>query len=780
MMTPAVWPDWLEDVWAKSPTDKSEKGESLARHTWSTLQILASFIKLRPNLPAIVGFPGLWRCLFWGCWLHDFGKVTTGFQSLLRGGPRWPHRHEVISLAFMDWLAGTLTGEEITWVTAAVVSHHRDAKEIMLSYMDPPCHEDDPVTPLVSGIDPKTLEGLWQWLALCSESWLETLQLVNSGIGPLQLPVLDEAVRLIKENGAARVRHWLKIYRRFIRRLRNYDENFLRLGTIALRGQLISSDHMASAHTGLPPELLLNDPDTLIKRLEMKHLYAHQEACASTFGSAILVAPTGSGKTEAALLWASAQGKYGAIPRLFYTLPYQASMNAMYERFQKPFPGKVGLEHSRTVLALYRRLLDEDYTKEDAVRAARWGRSLVRLGYFPVRVLSPYQMFKAVYRLKGYESILSDYYGAAFVLDEVHAYETRRLAMLFGLVKYLRENFAACFFVMSATLPTLLKERLAEALETHKFIYATPETFARFNRHRLYLIEGDLMQSVDKIAANARKNQSVLVCCNTVRRAQAAYFALKNELEKDFEIILLHGRFNARDRLAKEQLVKAATGARSNERKPVVLVATQVVEVSLDIDLDVIYTDPAPLEALIQRFGRVNRRRLKESAPVYVYRQPMDGQGIYDDRLIERALMVLEKQNNRIINEAKISSWLDEVYKGEIAEEWKKEYEKAYTEFWESCLTSLTAFESDDWLEEAFYKAFDSVEVLPEALTEPYESLVQENPLEASQLLVPVRWGQYIQLRNKGRVRPARSKNQPKIVGAGYNDEVGLLLSEKP
>jgi CRISPR-associated endonuclease/helicase Cas3 len=194
----------------------------------------------------------------------------------------------------------------------------------------------------------------------------------------------------------------------------------------------------------------------------------------------------------------------------------------------------------------------------------------------------------------------------------------------------------------------------------------------------------------------------------------------------------------------------------------------------------VIYTDPAPLEALIQRFGRVNRRRLKEYAPVYVYRQPVDGQGIYDGRLIERALVVLEKQNNRIINEAEISSWLDEVYKGEIAEDWKKEYEKAYTEFWESCLASLTAFESDDWLEEAFYNAFDSVEVLPEAMTEPYESLVQENPLEASQLLVPVRWGQYMQLRNKGKVKPARNKTWPKTVDAPYNSETGLVLSGKP
>lgn len=125
------------------------------------------------------------------------------------------------------------------------------------------------------------------------------------------------------------------------------------------------------------------------------------------------------------------------------------------------------------------------------------------------------------------------------------------------------------------------------------------------------------MQSLDKAAAGARSNQSVLVCCNTVRRAQTAYAALKNDLEKNgIEVILLHGRFNARDRLEKEKTVNAATGSRSAERRPVVLVATQVVEVILDIDLDVIYTDPAPLEALIQRFGRVNRRHLKRGVKI--------------------------------------------------------------------------------------------------------------------------------------------------------------------
>ena len=83
-------------------------------------------------------------------------------------------------------------------------------------------------------------------------------------------------------------------------------------------------------------------------------------------------------------------------------------------------------------------------------------------------------------------------------------------------------------------------------------------------------------------------------------------------LEADgIPVELLHGRFNVRDRLAKEKFVRSVAGSKSQHRRGIVLVATQVVEVSLDIDLDTIYSDPAPLEALVQRFGRINRRRLQ-------------------------------------------------------------------------------------------------------------------------------------------------------------------------
>lgn len=782
-MTSLLWPDWLEDdLWAKSPEEgEAGRAETLARHTWCVLEKLAEAIHLRSDLPAALGSPRLWNALFWACFLHDFGKAPRGFQDRLRGGEKWPHRHEVLSLAFLDWIADALSDDEARWVAAAIVSHHKDADEIQLMYMDPTDPADEPLVARIAEISHEVLGSLWRWLNECPASWIDALGLGSANIQVPALPPQAEAIRQVREQGAMRVRYWLQAYRRWLKVLKRSDERSLVIGTLALQGHLVSADHMASAHTDHSPVSLLARPAELLGRLHISEsdLYAHQETCVATRGSAVLVAPTGSGKTEAALLWACAQaGGARPVPRLFYTLPYQASMNAMYDRLnQKAFPGQVGLEHSRSTLTLYRRWLDDDYTPQQAARAARWGKKLAQLNYFPVRVLSPYQILKGPYRLKGYEALLSDFFDAAFILDEIHAYEAGRLAIILGTVKYLREQFGARFFVMSATLPGVLRARLTDALGEHAEVRATPDLFARFRRHRLQAIDGDLLTDrwLAHIAKVAATGLSVLVCCNTVGRTQQVYDEMQRRPRGQAEIVLLHGRFNGKDRMEKEKIVREATGSQSTKRKPVLLVATQVVEVSLDIDLDEIYTDPAPLEALIQRFGRVNRRRQKECALVYVFTEPADGQGVYEDDLVKMTLAMLAKHVAQTIDEEGVSGWLDEIYQGPIADRWNQAYQRAYDEFEGACLRTLRAFSSDEKLEETFYRAFDGIEVLPVSHEPAYRQLIEDEPLEARQLLVSLRWGQFHRLRTGSKVRKIKP-NWPWVVDAEYNSEVGLVL----
>lgn len=782
-MTNLLWPDWLDEVWAKSPEKDGEPGESLARHTWQVAQRLSEMIRLRPYLPELVGFPGLWHTIFWACILHDFGKVARGFQEWLRGGPWWPHRHEVLSLAFLEWFGGAFSQEENLWTTAAIIFHHKDSREISLLYMGVENCSEDAVEHLIAGVEAGVLEGIWRWLAECLPTWIETLKLSCAEVRMPELIPLEKALTQFQSNGALNIRKRLRNLRRWEREVTRFRKEALIVGTLALRGHIVSCDHAASAHTGILSQLHLQRPDELLTRwsLSKNDLYSHQASCLQTKGSAVLIAPTGSGKTEAALLWACSQA-YGEkmLSRLFYTLPYQASMNAMYDRLrQKSFPGQVGLEHNRNTLALYRRFLEENYNRKQAIQLAKLTKNLSRLHYFPIRVLSPYQMLKGPYRLKGYEALLTDFLGAAFIFDEMHAYEVERMAEILATIKYLRENFGASFFVMSATLPGLLQSRLAGILGSNTTIRATPEVFTMFKRHRLLVQEGDLLQGawLERIVKDAKNDRSILVCCNTVKRAQQAYDELAQRLNGHAELVLLHGRFNGRDRLNKEMLVQVASGSTSNARRPIILVSTQVVEVSLDIDLDVIYTDPAPLEALIQRFGRINRRRLKKWAPVNVFTEPAGGQYIYEDELVQKSLEVLKKNTNKVINEEEISGWLDEIYQGDIAERWNKAFQEAYENFEAACLRTLRPFDANESLEELFFQAFDSIEVLPACLENKYRAfIVADEPLEARQLFVPLSWGQYCKLRRKGAVRDSED-GWPKIVEVPYNSEVGLQVT---
>lgn len=774
------YPDWLNDVWAKS-AELGEGGqpETLTQHTWYVLSRLAEFIRLRPNLPTQLNIPRLWHLLFWSAFLHDFGKAVEGFQMQLRGDKQgWGHRHEVFSLAFVDWVIDDLSTEEQQWFVASIVSHHRDFEEIQRIYPTPDWDDNDPLKPQLASLSEETLDGLWRWLSECGIPWRDELGLTDFSISKPELQARHAAIQSVQQQGVEQIRHWLKVYRRLNRDIEDRNAPHAVVPGITVRGYIINADHSASAHAG-PIPLVQFNADTILARnkLSQENLFGHQSQAGQVDGSALLVAPTGSGKTEAALLWAAHQS---SLPRLFYTLPYQASMNAMQVRLEKNSPKQehVGLQHGRSLLALYRLLLEKGYGTKAAARTAKWARNLSRLNYPPVRVFSPYQMLKGMYRLKGYEALLTDYHNAAFIFDEIHAYEVPRLAMILKTIEYLRVNFNARFFIMSATFPKLIQEWLSEALDAPTTIEADSGLFQKFKRHQLILHNGELLtdSGLSNVVNDAKVGKSVLVVCNLVDRAQEAYNQISAQLNQvNIRTELLHGRFNMRDRSAKEKLIREATGANSEKRQSIVLVATQAVEVSLDIDLDTIYTEPAPLEALIQRFGRINRRRLKDLAPVHVFRQPDDGQKIYDPELVQRTLSILEREHERPIDEGSIGTWLDEIYSGEVEACWREEYKNAAANFDRMCIRSMRPFAADEELEEAFYKAFDGLEVLPDSLYNEYQTLSEEEPIRAGELLVPISWGRFHALRGKGQVLP-RDRREPYCVTAEYSPEVGLTF----
>jgi len=778
----------LEHLWAKSQGPDRRQGVTLVQHTWDVLSRLADLAQIRPDLPGLCGIPRLWHLLFWAGFLHDWGKAARGFQQLLRGkARRWPYRHEVLSLAFLDWVTAGLSQEEQTLLAAVLVTHHKDLPVLVDDYLDPWDPAADPLPDMVGQLEPRDVEQLFLWLQKHGPLWLQHLGMEDHGVHMPSLPAWPEAQSMVTPEQArrhlAQADRLQQSWDQALYGAANPDRVIpqLRAGVL-LRGLLIQADHMGSAAVGTLPRVTWS-AGALLERIGIspERLYPHQRAAGEGEGHLLLTAPTGSGKTEAALLWAAAR----RAPRLFYTLPYQASMNAMYDRLSALFPDRVGLLHGRSTLSLYQRLMDQEYSPQEAIRVSRELRNRAGLAYFPVRIFSPYQMLKASFQLKGYEAMLADFAQGAFVFDEMHAYEPRRLGMIVETMRYLARHYGVRFLVMSATLATPLQQILQEALGGMAKVQADTSTYHRFQRHRLLMMEGDLLEPVNlaRVRAEVMAGRQVLVVCNTVERAQKVWQWAQSHLS-EHPRFLLHSRFCMRDRGQKERAILAAAGLGHGRREPLLVVATQTVEVSLNLDLDVLFTDPAPPEALFQRFGRVNRLGHRPPAPVYVFRHvdPVFARIYNPVEQITQTLAVLEEASTATeqgvpVDESRLQTWLDAIYTGPVLAAWQERYEEAATDFRRNFLNTLLPFQSNPALAEHFDKMFDGTEVLPEALYDEYMALRESaQPIQASGLLVPIRWGHYHMLAQTGQLLPA-GKDLPPVARTPYNAEIGLQLS---
>ncbi|MHB8626480.1 MAG: CRISPR-associated helicase Cas3' [Aggregatilineales bacterium] len=773
---PAIDPD-LHTILAKS-----DPRESLVTHTWNVLSRLADQAHLRPALADQVGDPRLWHRLYWACFMHDFGKAAGGFQEVLVGKcERWKNRHEVLSLAFVDW-AFPAGHSDRSAVISVIATHHRDTDFIVKDYP-----EDDPaadrVTGLLKEISAADRQKLYRWISEYGLIWAEALGLA-AYIQPIALPPLPEALKRVQPKAVHRA------IRELNRLVKTYslerDPGSLVVATI-YRGLILTADHAGSAHTEPFPSMVLDRIQGAVKKL-----HQHQEeARNSPSGSVLLVAPTSSGKTEAALNWVVRQAELDGKPpaRLFYTLPYQASMNAMQKRLREKFfpEEQIGLQHGRALLALYRQAMDAETDRKEAALQVRAKIDLAKLNYQPVRVFSPYQMLRAGFQLKGYEALLTDYYGGLFILDEIHAYEPKRLALFVGMIQMLAEHFQARFFIMTATLPPMVRRALADAIPGLHTIEADPALYQAFQRHRVHLLDHDILHpdTLTRIVADVRAGRSVLVCCNTVKRAKTVFGAIQ-ELLPDVppdDLILVHGRFNGDDRQKKEAHIMDSVAVGRTTRRAMVVVATQVVEVSLNIDLDTLYTEPAPLEALLQRFGRVNRGRpIKEGeqrvlADVYVLREGGESDDyIYAPELVAAALNVLVTIDGNPIDEGQVNTWLSQIYTGEIEAVWRSEYDQRLKEFQEVWLRTMKPFQSSRFGSKEFDQMFDGVQVLPQDVEDAYETTRREKgAIEASGLLISVPYHQV----NRNRrliIEEPNDNHYFYIIDAPYTSDFGLDL----
>lgn len=745
---------------------KSEPQLSLKQHIEDGLLICELLKKLFVRLP--IGDPEFfWRILQLGIICHDLGKVHAEFQRVLRKLPNSWHqqRHELYSIPFVDALV--VEARERLFVKLIVVGHHKGYDEI---------------AGLIARDYQKNKNGFL--LDMDEDDLLSFEKEFECKVGvDYVVALLEEYDVVLRKIVPALPETLIRDYRK--NPVGQQHENYLFL--LLLSGAFKHCDHLASASVSKIYDLGISDFNFLDgkrKKLQQQgfDFYSHQYKVEQVCGHAILTAPTGSGKTETAMLWLRKQIAASAPGRVFYILPFTASINAMYERLRDDVGDitKVGLVHGK-LSAFLDALIERENPEMSAIQRTYLLKK-IREDYqtlvTPLKVVTPFQLLKHIFGLKGFEKGMFEWVGGYFIFDEIHAYNPNVFAQIIVLTQFATRYLGVKVFIMTATLPTFLKKELQNALGVCTEVSAERQLYKQFIRHQVFVMDGLLRDSLELIQADLNKGKRVLVVCNTVAEAQYVYLNLMTFEEK----VLLHGSFNATDRNEKEGVL-LSDGV-------VLLVGTQAIEVSLDIDFDVIYSEPAPIDALLQRFGRVNRRRKKGICPCYVFkeRNKADSYIYRDEEVIVKTLEVLKRFSENI-REDELQEAIDYVYP-DWSKKDKEDYEQTKEKL-EEYLKRLSPFIHNEVSEEAFYKQFDGVKVLPADCESEYRGLLERFEfIKAESLKVQLRRSRFIALLKQGDIR-----FQQYVVGTSvkeklihleyfviyrkYTKNEGLLLEEE-
>lgn len=761
---------------------KSEPRISLKEHIDDCLKILEYLKICFPKAKEIVPEIDFWDVVRVSVIMHDLGKAHSEFTKVLLGLKNdWDRqRHELFSLPFIDGLDFDDSTEQL--IRLAVAGHHRDFEQlnkdyISNTYSDGNTDNDFGDDGLVSYGDEFKKVDVAGVISLLKNNFQITLGKYN--VKSPQRLILSYLHKSAK--GGFNIK----------------SGNYFSL--LLLFGALKHCDHLGSAQMQKiefleeSSFLFLDNQRTKLVN-ERTDFYSHQLECANTAGNAILTAPTGSGKTESAMLWLKNQLKSCGQGRVFYVLPFTASINAMYERLSSDEKGlgnsKVGMLHGKLQDYLYDYLDKAQYVNTSKKEAISEIRDKFKTLSTPLKVITPFQLIKNLFGLKGFEQGIFEWTGGYFIFDEIHSYSPEVFAQIKVFLEYVVTFLKGEVFIMTATMPSFLKIELENSIGNFTSITADEKLYKTFNRHQVVLKEGLLFSSLHLIENDLKDGKKVLVVCNTVLQSQEVFKILKYYATK---AVLLHSAFTGEDRTNHERDLKKGE---KDEINPVqLLIGTQAIEVSLDIDYDVIYTEPAPIDALIQRFGRVNRKREKGICPVIVFKESnKNDKYIYNPELIERTIEVFESvisESNGILEEDKLQEYIDFVYPS-----WNEKDKKAFDEIYQllkySTENQLIPLLHSKKKEEDFYKQFDGIKVLPIKLKERFENYLSHYDfIGAERLKVQIRKNKFAQLISKSDQNLYKTcynfeSEDGKLITIPYwvltkkyNPEVGLIYNEQ-
>ena len=621
---------------------------------------------------------------------HDYGKLNRLFQCKLPANPKIkPVKcngkirddkipHQYLSPLFLRKLENDFSLEELSLIIYSIINHHARGREF-LNYSG--------IDILINKIE-KNIYEFFSHLGITSLSE-ETKDFYKN-----RLEYIVDNVANIKE-----LNNRLRTKNEFIKTL------------IKIAGLLIRIDHSASGEDlVIEEEPITENRENLFlgylaKNNKPKKLRPFQEKFKDK-ENLVLVADTGLGKTGLAAIWSKR--------KMFYVLPNRTSTNAMFETMRKIFGNdKVGLLHSTSLFYVFENTDKEDFT---VLRDYDNTKNLSK----PITISTADQLFTAVFKYPTYEKIYATLSYSDIVIDEIQGFDP---AQIVPILRQIEETtkLGARYLIITATLPQIIKEefeKLGFEVKTDD-----PDTIDNTKRHKVKILGKDIFGTLENIVKIAKGGKNVLVLVNTVSTAQEVYERL-NYKDKN----LLHSRFIWKTRKDKEEKVKKdyETG------KGKIWISTQLVEASLDIDFDVLFTEVAPADSLIQRMGRVWRHKkedYRENEPnVYILSQVDEKRvsQVYEKVLREESLKLinqhldnegylLSKEKRKIVEILYSKGKLEEL-NSSYFEKWK-DVEKLLNSNWEYLFKKEA---------QAIFRDTFTFEAIPYIFKEKVEELLEE------------------------------------------------------
>lgn len=634
---------------------KAKENETIYEHTNNLL------LKLE-ELKGIVDMEDI-DLITEACIFHDFAKVNPLFQRRLESGKKMDENkeigHNILSFYMAKNYLEEYSKEDRNIILYAILNHH--------NYVDN-----------FDVIDNKK-------------------DLISENLKSISAEVFkDDEIDFFKNIGLRELA--------VIRKLRTNPSK----KSILVKGFLHKCDYAASAHSKIDmPNIHL---ESRLEKLKDEFVgkgfsdgwnEMQRFAKDNTDSNLILIGSTGLGKTEASLLWIGNN-------KGFYVLPLKTAINAMYRRirntlYKDDYAENLGLLHGELENIYLEDESPATVNSENEESMKFWEYyGLTRAMSLPVTITTPDQVFRFAFKYCSYELQLATYSYSKMVIDEIQAYSPDILATLIYSLQLI-DMVGGKFAITTATLPPFIKDLLQEGID--KKIEYKEDTFLNNKiRHRVSLRHSAI--NIDDIKAFIedkynQESMKLLVVVNTVRKAQSIYRELKSWLEEndiEIEMNLLHSKFTVQHRSEKEDAI--LKDGESKCKKRVIWISTQVVEASLDIDFDYLFTELSDLSSLLQRLGRCNRKGLKsvDEFNSYVYLDIDENLLIkYSDNnayasggiiykslyeLSKAALLEWETENNTgLFSEADKNRLIENYFTKKKIEEYDKMYSSIFTEY---------------------------------------------------------------------------------------------------